>query len=185
MPFIAETAEYDGVVARIDRLGVATLIEEVKDVLTGFKLLVEEKTDANGGKAIREMIDSRFKERGGWAKRQTGDIDWEKCRTINGTRICVGVEIQVSGRSDSGLFADIAHLRRAFALGRIDVGIIVVPSGRLGNSLTDRAPKMADAKRHVEEARAHDLPILVLAIEHDGPGPPLAKQFKASQKKQK
>jgi len=182
MPFIAETAEYDGVVARIDRLGLSALIDEVKDILTGFSLLVEERKDANGGKAVRQMLDDRFKERSGWAKKQSGDIDWEKCHTINGTRLCVGVEIQVSGRSDSGLFADLAHLRRAFSIGRIDVGIIVVPSDRLGNFLTDRAPKMSDAKRHVEEARAHDLPILLLAIEHDGPGPPLAKQFKSSRK---
>src|SRR6266540_6918437 len=107
MPFIAETAEYDGVVARIDRLGLSALIDEVKDILTGFSLLVEERKDANGGKAVRQMLDDRFKERSGWAKKQSGDIDWEKCYTINGTRLCVGVEIQVSGRSDSGLFADL------------------------------------------------------------------------------
>jgi hypothetical protein len=37
---------------------------------------------------------------------------------------------------------------------------------------------MADAKRHVREARADDLPLLLIAVEHDGPGPALAKQAK-------
>ena len=132
----------------------------------------------NGGRAVRQFLDDRFQACGGWTKKQTGDIDWEKCHTVNGTRVCIGVEIQVSGRSDSGLFADIAHLRRAFATGRIDVGVIVAPSDRLGYFLTDRAPRMSDAKRHIEEARAFDLPILLFAIEHDGPGERLAKQKK-------
>lgn len=39
---------------------------------------------------------------------------------------------------------------------------------------------MSDAKRHVREARADDLPLVLLALEHDGPGPVLAKQAKRS-----
>jgi hypothetical protein len=37
---------------------------------------------------------------------------------------------------------------------------------------------MADAKRHVVEAKVEDLPLILMAVEHDGPGPALAKQFK-------
>jgi len=69
-------------------------------------------------------------------------------------------------------------LRKAINKGLIDVGVLVVPSDRLGGFLTDRAPKMADAKRHVEAARVEDLPLILIALEHDGPGPPLAKQKK-------
>ncbi|MBI2160365.1 MAG: hypothetical protein HYU25_08330 [Candidatus Rokubacteria bacterium] len=73
---------------------------------------------------------------------------------------------------------DLIHLRRAVTDGKIDVAVLVVPSDRLGVFLTDRGPKMADAKRHVREARADDLPLLLIALEHDGAGPALAKQPK-------
>jgi hypothetical protein len=39
---------------------------------------------------------------------------------------------------------------------------------------------MAGARRHVREARADNLPLLLIALEHDGPGPALAKQAKRS-----
>ena len=108
---------------------------------------------------------------------QTGFVDWTKCKTINGTRVCIGVEVQFSARSDL-LAIDIHHLRRALNAGEIDVGILVVPDDTLAVFLTDRGPKMSDAKRHVEEARAQDLPLVLIALRHDGPGPPLAKQAK-------
>jgi hypothetical protein len=63
------------------------------------------------------------------------------------------VEIQVSARSDL-LIRDVIHLRDSLERGRIDVGTIVV-------------------------ARAENLPLLLIAIEHDGAGPPLPKQKKA------
>ena len=58
--------------------------------------------------------------------------------------------------------------------------MLVVPSDRLGVFLTDRGPSMAGARRHVREARADNLPLLLIALEHDGPGPALAKQAKRS-----
>jgi hypothetical protein len=73
---------------------------------------------------------------------------------------------------------DIVHLRRAIEAGMIDVGILVVPSDKLSNFLTDRAPCMSDAKRHVGHAKAEDLPLILMALEHDGAGPALAKQKK-------
>jgi hypothetical protein len=93
----------------------------------------------------------------------------------HGTQPCLGVEIQFSGRSDL-LIVDVAHLRDEIIEGSIDVGVMVVPSDRLGKFLTDRGPKFSDATRAIERARAHDLPLIVLALEHDGPGPPLAKR---------
>ena len=76
------------------------------------------------------------------------------------------------------MIIDLVHIRRACAGGEIDVGCLVVPSDRLGPYLTDRGPRLADAKRMVREARVEDLPLILIGIEHDGPGPRLAKQAK-------
>lgn len=177
MPKIVEEKAYNGAIARIERLGLTNLMQELRSVLTQFQLLVKEETDSNGGAALRQLLDERFQKSGGWVKHQTGDVDWVKCHTANGTKVCVGVEIQVSARSDL-LVMDIVHLRRAIEGGTIDVGILVAPSDRLSEYLTDRAPCMSDAKKHVGHAKAEDLPLLLIAIEHDGPGPALAKRKK-------
>lgn len=178
MPKIVEEATYNGAVQKVERLGVSELLDEVRSVLTGFQLLVQETQDSNGGAAVRRLIDQRFDDAGGWTKKTSGDVDWTKCHIVNGTRVCVGVEIQVSARSDL-IVMDIVHLRNAIESGQIDIGILVVPSDRLSYFLTDRAPCMSDAKRHVGHAKAADLPLVLMALEHDGPGPALPKQKKA------
>lgn len=180
MAKIVEEYAYNGVKERIARLGLTPVLEELRAILTGFSLRVEEKRDANGGAAVRRLIDARFSRV--WKNVAAGDIDWTRCHTINGTKVCVGVEIQMSARSDL-LVIDVMHLRSALERGEIDVGVLVVPSDRLGVFLTDRGPRMADAKKHVRAARADDLPILLIAIEHDGAGPALAKQAKRARKK--
>jgi hypothetical protein len=136
---------------------------------------VKEERDANGGASIRSIFDERFAGAGGWSKKQTGDVDWTKCHTVNGTRVCIGVEVQFSGRSDL-LVVDVAHLREQVNAGLIDTGVLVVPSDSLGVYLTDRAAKFADALKAIERSRAEDLPLAVLGIDHDGPGPPLPKR---------
>jgi hypothetical protein len=70
------------------------------------------------------------------------------------------------------------HLDAAFREGRIDVGLVIVPSDKLSKYLTDRAPCMSDAKKHAKTARLEDSSLVLLGIEHDGPGPALAKQPK-------
>jgi hypothetical protein len=179
VPRITEEQPYNGVLERVTRLGLEVLLSELREILTGFTLEVEERRDANGGAAVRKLIDGRFEQAQGWTKKQTGDVDWTKCRSVNGTRICVGVEVQFSARSDL-IVMDVIHLRKAITDGKIDIAVLVVPSDRLGAFLTDRGPTMADARRHVREARADDLPLLLIALEHDGPGPALAKQAKRS-----
>jgi hypothetical protein len=139
-----------------------------------------ESRDANGGAAVRELIDERFRCAPGWGKKQTG-VDWTKCAIVNGTRVCIGVEVQFWARSDL-VVVDLIHLRKAIVLGHIDVGILVVPSDRLAIFLTDRGPNMAAAKRHVVEAKVEDLPLILIALEHDGPGEALAKRVKRSAK---
>jgi restriction endonuclease BglII len=177
MPVISEEKAYNGAQDRVERLGLSGLLAEVRQLVTGFRLLVKEAKDANGGAAVRRLLDARFQASEGWAKRQTGDVDWSKCTSFNGARVCLGVEIQFSARSDL-VVVDLIHLRKAIVKGRIDVGVLIVPSDRLGYFLTDRGPKLADAKRHVVEAKVEDLPLILIGLDHDGPGPPLQKQFK-------
>ncbi len=175
MPQIATERNYNGAQSRIERLGLQPLWEEITRAVTEFDLRVREERNANGGAALREMIDRRITELGGWEPRQTGGVDWTKCLVVNGTEVCMGVEIQMSGRSDL-LVVDVAHLREEVTAGNIDVGVIVVPSDGLGYYLTDRAPRFSDAIVAVERARAEDMPLSVLAIHHDGPGDALPKR---------
>jgi hypothetical protein len=177
LPRIVEEVPYDGAIERIARLGLTKLLAEIRDLITSFELLVEERRDANGGAHVRKILDARFTEMGGWHKKVTGDVDWTKSQIVNGTRVCVGVELQISGRSDL-IVVDLIHLRKAVITGQIDVGVLVVPSDVLGVFMTDRGPTMSDAKHHAREARVEDWPLLIIAFEHDGPGPALPKQAK-------
>ena len=113
MPKITDEVPFGGALEKIARLGLTPLHDELEDILGGFQLLVLEEKDANGGAAVRKMIDAEFEARvaTGWKKAQTGAVDWTKCRVINGTSLCIGVEIQVSARSDL-LTINLIHLRR-------------------------------------------------------------------------
>ena len=175
MPRISARTFYNGAQEKLERLGLLVLWNELEGILTEFDLRVAEIRDGNGGAAVRALIDPRFSAVGGWVNRSTGGVDWTKCLVVNGTRICLGVEIQFSARSDL-LIVDVAHLREQLTTGAIDVGVVVVPSDTLAVFLTDRVARYSDAVRAVERARANDLPLAVLALEHDGPGPPLIKR---------
>lgn len=176
MPKIEETP-YSGFEARTKRLGLGGLVDEVRDVLSDFKLELLEERDSNGGAVLREIIDARFEAKGGWKKNVAGDVDWLKCKVVNGTSVCLGVEVQVSARSDL-IARDVHHLRDAVDDGRIDIAILVVPSDKTSVFLTDRGPFLSDAKKHIKGARATDLPLLLISLSHDGPGPALAKRYK-------
>jgi hypothetical protein len=175
MPRITERRYFDGSEERLSRLGLETTWSQLEEVLTGFELRLREERDANGGAALRERLDERFAGAGGWERKQSGGVDWTKCQVINGTRVCLGVEVEFSARSDL-LIVDVAHLRDEITAGRIDVGVIVVPSDRTAYFLTDRVARYTDAVTAVERARATDLPLAVLALEHDAPGPALKKK---------
>jgi hypothetical protein len=56
------------------------------------------------------------------------------------------------------LIVDVHHLRDEITNGRIDVGVIVVPSDSLARYLTDRCARYSDAVKTIERARATDLP---------------------------
>lgn len=76
------------------------------------------------------------------------------------------------------LSVDLIHLRKELLQGMIDLAVLVVPSDTLGYYLTDRVAKLSEATRHIEMARAEDMPFILIAIEHDGPGPGHIKQQK-------
>lgn len=183
MPKITESQAFGGATERLERLGLSPLYEEMRGILTGFRLEVQETKNANSGKAVREFIDARFDSHpsGGWEKKQTGGVDWTKCKIVNGTRVCLGVEIQVSGRSDL-VVVDLIHLIGTITKGQIDVGVLVVPDDILGNYLADRAPHYSAVARILTVTKAEDYPIIVLAIRHDGSGPALTKQRKSPSK---
>jgi hypothetical protein len=170
MPLLTSVVDINGVAQKLERLGLRRLSDEVASILQGFKLIVEEKKHANGTKELRQSIDDGFMRTGGWTKVVVGGVDWSK-QSETGAKI--GVEVQVSGRSDM-LAVDIMHLKEELESGSIDVGLIVVPDDKLSRFLTDRTPNLRTALRHVEH-RAKDLPIRILAFGYDGVGPPLAK----------
>lgn len=80
------------------------------------------------------------------------------------------------------LIRDIVHLRNSLQSAEIDIGVIVVPDDRLQYFLPDRTPSYKDAIRYIEEEfkEAMTFPIIVIAIEHEGPGESLPKQKRKS-----
>jgi hypothetical protein len=166
---ISQSRDYNGFAQKVERLGLAKLVAEATSTLD-FPLFAEEKKHANGTRGLRQTIDARFKHLGGWTMVKVGGVDWTKSSERGGT---IGVEVQVSGRSDM-LAVDVLHLKERLFSGFIDAGIIIVPDDGLSRFLTDRTPNYATAIKHIE-AGASDLPIRVLAFRHNGPGPALGK----------
>lgn len=170
MPIISERLDYNGFLNKISRLKMDELVREAESTLLSFQLFVEERKHANGTKGTRQTIDSNFQSIDGWTKITVGGIDWQKSSSVNAR---LGVEVQVSGRSDM-LAVDIMHLKESLSTGFIDAGLIIVPDNRLSRFLTDRTPNVATAIKHVED-RARDMPIMIVAFKHDGPGIALGK----------
>lgn len=175
MAKVTSVRAYNGAEKKIKRLGLQPLVDELTSVLASTDIRIQEQAKANGGAAIRELIDAKFAESGTWLAKKSGDVDWSKCKVVNGTQVCVGVEIQVSARSEL-LYKDILHLKNRLIGGDIDLGIIVVPSDRLQSFLPDRTPSKSYAEKVIQEQDADRLPILLVELEHDGPGPALKKK---------
>ncbi len=173
---------YDGSRDKVCRLGLSSLFLELVQVILDANIRLLEEKDANGAAVIRQVLDDGFDAACDWKKSTTGDIDRiKKIRYNNSIVSRIGVEIQVSARSDL-VIRDIVHLRNSLQQGEIDVGVIVVPDDRLQVFLPDRTPSFKDAVRYIEEEfpEAMTFPILVIGIEHDGPGKALPKQKRKS-----
>jgi len=172
---IVQEIAYNGAEQRIERLNLRPLVEEVRGILKGLKIRIKEQKHANSGGVLRKLLDSQFEQKGGWTRRTAGGSDWKKCTEIDDATVCIEVEIQVSARSDL-VVIDIYHLRRSIQRGEIDLGILIVPTDRLTPFLKSRQPSLRETQRAIEETDAHRIPLLVMAIEHDGPGPALQVQ---------
>jgi Restriction endonuclease BglII len=143
---------------------------ELQEILISTDVRVQNKKQANGAGRVRELIDERFHEYPDWKQSKSGNVDWVKRLRYNETIVArIGVEVQVSGRSDL-LARDIIHIRNNLQDSHIDVGVIVVPSDDFEYFLTDRVANFSYAVRYVEEElrEAQTYPIVLIAVEHDG-----------------
>ena len=166
MPHITKQLSYNGFDTKVVRLGLSSLLEEVEAAVRGFRLAIKEARYANGTRQIRESIDARFSAMGGWKKIVSGGVDWSK----ENDRGSIGVEVQVSGRSDL-LAVDVLHLKTELIEGRLDAGVIVVPDDTLSRFLTDRTPNLRTAIKHVDTEMA----VQLIAFRHDAEGPAIPK----------
>ncbi|MDX1966876.1 MAG: hypothetical protein SFV23_06880 [Planctomycetaceae bacterium] len=161
---------------------MADLFFELLQLLLNTEVHLLDQIQANGAAAIRVAIDEAFKSAGNWTEKKSGGIDWSKQMRYNSTLIAkIGVEVHVSARSDL-LVRDVVHLRNSLQLAEIDVGVIVVPDDRMQKLLPDRTPCFSDAVRYIEKdfPEAMNYPIIVVAVEQDGPsGKPLPKRRKS------
>jgi len=80
-------------------------------------------------------------------------------------------------RSKRTLYKDILHLRNRVTGADIDLGIIVVPSDQLHSFLPDRTLSKSHAEKGIREQDADRLPIVLIEVEHDGPGEALPKKI--------
>lgn len=170
MPLITEELPYDGFAQRVERHDLDGIVQEVRDALRSFTLKIDETKHANGTKWIREQIDLGFEALGGWVKITVGGVDWTKSSDRDAV---VGVEVQVSGRSDL-LAVDVLHLQKDLNEGKLDVGLIVVPDDILSPYLTDRTPNLRTARKHTEP-HSHNMPVCLIAFRHDGIGHSIPK----------
>jgi hypothetical protein len=177
MPKLTERAFFGGTEERLNRLGLKNVWKELENILTNFQLCLDKRDDTDSEIVLRKLIDARFRSTSGWKGKRSGEVNWTRCHKIGEIRVCLGAQIQLSVSAESDLLlVDLQYLRDEISGGRIDVGVIVVPSDKLAYFLTDRVARYTDAVKAVERARASDLPLVVLALEHDGPGPALMKR---------
>ena len=146
MAKIVREEYYDGAKEKIERLGLWPLINEIKAAITSFKLEIKKQIHINGAATLRELIDGALRDVGDWTNQASGDVDWIKCRVVDGVRVCVGVEVQVSARSDL-IFRDIVHFQKQMREGEIDVCVEILPSDELSPYLIDRTPRFSDGVR--------------------------------------
>ena len=155
---------------KVSRLGLAQIFLELQELLISTDVRVKEEKHGNSAAVVRELIDQGFESGEGWVQKKSGDIDWTKRFRYNQTIVSrIGVEIQVSGRSDL-LARDIVHIRNNLQDSHIDAGVIVVPSDEFHRYLTDRVANFTYARKYIEtELReAQTYPIVLIAVEHDG-----------------
>ena len=176
MPKLTERAFFGGTEEKLNRLGLINVWKELENILTNFQLCLDKRDDTDSGIVLRKLIDARFRSTSGWKGKRSGGVNWTRCHKIGEIHVCLGAQIQLSVSAESDLLlVDLQYLRDEIAGGRIDVGVIVVLSDKLACFLADGVVQYSDAVRAVGRTQASYLPLAVLALEHDGLGPPLIK----------
>lgn len=166
MPELIERAFFGGAKQKVNRLGLEYIWNELESVLTDFEVQRENRNNATDRLSLRKLLDERFRSLVAWEFKRRGY--WIGCHKIDGIRAYLGVRMQffVTPESDR-LLVDLHYLCNGIIEGQVDVGVLVVPSN---NSFPNRrVARYSDAVKAVERARACDLPLAVLALEHDGP----------------
>lgn len=162
---------YGGARDKIARLGLSHLFLELQNVILDTPIFLLEEKDKNGAAVVREAIDKKFDGAENWENKKSGGIDWKKQHRYNQSMIArIGVELQVSARSDL-VVRDLVHLRNSLAESDIDAGVIIVPSDLMGRFLPDRTPTLRETVKYIEQEfrEAMATPLVIMAIEHDGP----------------
>ncbi|QGZ95668.1 hypothetical protein [Terricaulis silvestris] len=116
MPQITQRLSFNGFDQKVIRLKLEPIMAEIEATLSGFPLLIEETRHANGTQGIRQAIDHEFSRHSGWKNIAVGGVDWTK---TNADGRAVGVEVQVSGRSDL-LAVDVMHLSEQLTDGSVE-----------------------------------------------------------------
>ena len=175
MPEVTECAFFGGAREKLNRLGLKCIWNELENVLTDFELHSGNRNNITGRLSLRNLIDERFRSLVAWQLKRGGY--WAGCHKIYGIRAYLGVRMQFSVTPQSDrLFVDLQYLCDGIIRGQIDVGALVVPSDNPTSLPKGHVARYSDAVKAVERARASDLPLAVLALEHDGPGPALIKR---------
>lgn len=167
---------FDGAKTKARRLALKPLVAEVRDILSKTSVVLLEEKQKNGAAVIREWIDHEFAAAGDWHKTVSGGMDWKKTSQRARAQVAIGVEIQVSGRSEM-LYRDLIHLRSSVVSGEIDLGVLVVPTDRMARYLTDRVSSKSYAEQVIKETDSDRYPLILIAVEHDGPGPAIEKRI--------
>jgi hypothetical protein len=171
---ITQQLAYDGLERRIQRLHLVPVVEEVRQLLKNLRVVLDEWPNSNSDGMLRELITSEFRKGVGWFKQAGRRADWWKSVKIGDARACIGATIRVSGRSDL-IVADLHRLCCVIRAGRVDAGVVIVPSDRLASFLRGGRPKLSETLTAIEYSDSHGIPLLVVAVEHDGTGPPLRR----------
>jgi hypothetical protein len=184
MPRLTERAFFGGSEEKLNRLGLTSVWKELESILTNFQLCLDGRDKTNSGIVLRKLIDARFRSTGGWRGKRSSGVNWTRCHKTRDVHVCLGTQVQLSVSAESDLIlVDLQFLEDEIAGGRIDVGAIVVPSDKLACFLSDGVVRYSDAVRGIKRTQASDLPLAVLALEHDSVGPLLTKSQARQEKK--
>lgn len=171
MAKIQVVQKYDGFDQVLKRFHLQPHWKDMIGFLEAIPLKVMDRRNENGAAALRAMIDKAFENRNGWSIIKQGGIDWIKTIKNGKMELKLGIEIQVSSRSDL-IAVDLMHLNQGFKEGSLDAGAILVPSNDLASRLVDRAPNLRETMRHFDLFTAiKDRPVALLTIEQDGFSP--------------